>query len=45
MVFSQETFNLEKGSNQKSKAKYNKAKNHVLNCIKNKSFGFVEDLY
>ena len=25
MVFSQETFNLEKGSNQKSKDKYNKA--------------------
>ncbi len=45
MVFSQETFNLEKGSNQKSKAKYDKAKNHVLNCIKNKSFGFIEDLY
>ena len=45
MNFSQETFNLEKCSNQKSKAKYDKIKNHILKCIKNNSFGFISDLY
>ena len=45
MIFSQKTFNLDKASNQKSKAKYDKVKHHILDCIKKKSFGFIEDVY
>ncbi len=45
MIFSQETFNLEKNSNQKNKAKYEATKKYLLNCIKKQTFGFLEDLY
>jgi len=45
MIFLQETFNLEKKVKKTQKQKYTKSKIKILELIKKKSFGFIQDLH
>ena len=45
MIFSQNTFNLGLEKNKIKDEKYTYAKEKIFKCLKNKSFGFVEELY
>ncbi len=45
MIFSQNTFNLGLEKNKIKDEKYTYAKEKIFECLKNKSFGFVEELY
>ena len=44
MIFSQETFNLEKFKKKQQTRKYLRAKKRLLESIENRQYGFVEDL-
>ena len=45
MIFLQETLNLDKKIKKNQKQKYLLSKTKILESIKNKSFGFIKDLY
>ena len=45
MIFLQETFNLDSKIKKTQKLHYVRARTKILESIKSKSFGFIQDLY